>query len=357
MNPIKNLSRKKVLSAICPITGTTIELSIPNIEGFAFVYSNPLSIYENALGIASLPYKNKVSLGKELLAGSILSLIHHYQLVHDKTSGIERNILLQSCSEYTLHLFLSLFVQHSAMRCRNFPHFSFQALLETDLRNSPQSIQDSILSYIEACENRQAIESTKLTSGYIYSAPRTSKPSRKPVRISQASRNRMRDCIAVLSRDSRLSSKVISLLNLISQKDNLLNLSEAIRNKLVSILSDIDEPEAAELSTILEAKENKQENEVDIEQHFSSPIKKSLKDILASKINEEEEPVESVSIPSKETLEEEEETKQDSVHSFIQDLIEAESSVTSVGEFKIDEDSDFEEMEDLTDIYGDPDEF
>lgn len=67
-------------SATCPITGISIFLLVPSLP-IEFEYENPIGKYRNAIKISQLSRKEQLALSKEILAGTILSLLESAGLV------------------------------------------------------------------------------------------------------------------------------------------------------------------------------------------------------------------------------------------------------------------------------------
>ena len=89
-------------SVVCELTGVVILLEIPRIPGSnVLVYTSPLSIVENARGIAQQNWKYLSSLDTQILAAVLITLADDYSLFRyaPTFSGAEKNALLRSCNK------------------------------------------------------------------------------------------------------------------------------------------------------------------------------------------------------------------------------------------------------------------
>lgn len=270
---------QEVQLAACPISGIQSIINTPVIKNFVYEYPSPFSFHSNAIGIAKMDYKEKSALPRSILAGACLTLMIHHGLVEDKLSSVERNMLLSECTPYTLHSLLHLFLAYSRARIENFPHFSFQSLLDNSASvHTSATIQDTVLAYIKAC--MEDVEQT----AYSPISIKTQKKARKAERNTSAEqRSKIKAYTATLQREGLVNNKVIAILNLVAQKNNLYTLNSSIRNKLVEKLDSLENESAALLADLI--KSAKSTEDTDITQHFASPVKRSLADILKAKIN------------------------------------------------------------------------
>ena len=106
ISPEKNEKRIRqegkilVSSAVCPITGISISLLVPNLP-ISFDYENPIGRYRNAIKISQLSRREQLSLSEEILAGTILSLLEAAGLVEKTFSyrAWESNRILSSLTK------------------------------------------------------------------------------------------------------------------------------------------------------------------------------------------------------------------------------------------------------------------
>jgi len=106
ISPEKNEKRIRqegkilVSSAVCPITGISISLLVPNLP-ISFDYENPIGRYRNAIKISQLSRREQLSLSEEILAGTILSLLETAGLIEKTFSyrAWESNRILSSLTK------------------------------------------------------------------------------------------------------------------------------------------------------------------------------------------------------------------------------------------------------------------
>lgn len=109
ISPDKNEKRIRqegkilVSSAVCPITGISISLLVPNLP-ISFDYENPIGRYRNAIKISQLSRREQLSLSEEILAGTILSLLETAGLIEKTFSyrAAESNQILCSLKKEKL---------------------------------------------------------------------------------------------------------------------------------------------------------------------------------------------------------------------------------------------------------------
>lgn len=92
-----------VSSAVCPITGISISLLVPDLP-ISFDYENPIGRYRNAIKISQLSRREQLSLSEEILAGTILSLLETAGLIEKTFSyrAWESNRILSSLTKEKL---------------------------------------------------------------------------------------------------------------------------------------------------------------------------------------------------------------------------------------------------------------
>lgn len=274
--------------AICPITGLSLEIRTPAIPSHkVLTYQNPLSIPVNAIGIAKLPYKEKLSIGKDILAASLLSLLSHYSLIQDKCSSVERKEAIEQASPYLLHSLLFIISSSSKATIRNWPHISFA---------------DS--SPVQLLSDYYAIISGKLetpsSSHYTSISSTSSIKRKKQVRqVTPSLREEMKSLASSIY--PLLSTKIQQVIKVVIQGNNLYSLNPSLKEKLITKLESLDSLSASSFASILRNASN--EEEEDITQHFKSEQVKSARDILNEKlgkikIEEEVKEVEDLFYPS-----------------------------------------------------------
>lgn len=261
----------KIQLGVCPISGISVQIEVPHIVGKTYTYPHPLSIVVNAIGIAKLSYKEKASLGNELLAGATLSLLSHYQLIQDKLSSVERNFLLQQCSTYQLHSLLHAIVSASKATIANWPHIAFsQSIAHSTPANQ---IQD----YISIITGAYTSDST---TSYTSISTTQKQKKQKQKSVSKELRAHINSLISDIL--PLISAKVIQVLKITAQGNNLYNLNPSLRSKLVAKLQEIDSLQALTLADIIANAATEEVEEVSSSFVEDRP-RKSLLEILASK--------------------------------------------------------------------------
>ena len=130
-----NLKASKLLSkevetkllAICKVTGIAITIEAPAIKGFALEYTNPLSLQENFLKIASLPSSTLAEFPQNILAGILLAVYKHHSLLNCPLSAAAQNLSLQSVHPTVLIDSLNYFASLSERKAARLPCFYSQA--------------------------------------------------------------------------------------------------------------------------------------------------------------------------------------------------------------------------------------
>lgn len=153
ISPEKNEKRIRqegkilVSSAVCPITGISISLLVPNLP-ISFDYENPIGRYRNAIKISQLSRREQLSLSEEILAGTILSLLETAGLIEKTFSYIawESNRILSSLTKEKLVeclYFVKKVVESKADKrvlAERLPHITF--CRDTDFPAYVQTIMD-----------------------------------------------------------------------------------------------------------------------------------------------------------------------------------------------------------------------
>ena len=100
---IRQEGKSLVSSAVCPITGISISLLVPDLP-LSFDYENPIGRYRNAIKISQLSRLEQMNLSEEILAGTILSLLETAGLIERTFSyrAWESNRILSSLTKEKL---------------------------------------------------------------------------------------------------------------------------------------------------------------------------------------------------------------------------------------------------------------
>lgn len=152
---IRMVKRTDTIECVCDITGIVSILEIPRIPSVVLSYSHPLSILENARGIAmqGKEYLNKLEV--QILSGILIVLAEDYDLFRyaPTYNGAQKNALLRTVSKDILIdaiLFIETFVNSN--NSRFFPALSF--LLDSDNLQLQNAMQARISEWLKACAER-----------------------------------------------------------------------------------------------------------------------------------------------------------------------------------------------------------
>lgn len=328
---LSKLKAVKTQLGICPITGISVTIDIPSLP-IIFEYPNPLSIPHNAKNIFSIEYKEASKLSNSILAGSLLSLLSHYELIQDKLSGIERNAILSEIPPYYIWKFGAFLVSLSSRKINLLPHLSLNLYEE-----SYSSPLDVIQNYYEACTS--AIEENP-PYPIIKKEDRISlsKNKKQKNNINKEKREEARFLLKSFLSSFSVSPKFSSLLKLIVKDDNLITLHKELRDRIVKKLEETENEFAEDLALVIssfekslsQADKYKIQEDREILNSVSDSFvplrtRKSLKEILAEKQGKKLESPEGISPETsiiKEEQEEQEEKQEESLSYVELDLIQ-----------------------------------
>ena len=284
------MKTSKTQLAVCPITGILLSMDIPFIPNKIYSYENPLSRIDNAREIANLEYKEQSKISPHILSGVLLTILSHYELIEDHLSSTERNTLISTIPPYHLCDAMRFITSCSRRRIELFPKIS---LSSTSTEYSQPT--ELLINYIEVCKATLAptMKEARETRDYISTSPSKDKSS-----ISVSVKKRAKNLVTSLIREEVLNPKVITLLKLVCQGDNLVTLNSTVREKLVAKLRTMTSVSSVHLADLIEDTEKeitsaerafKQEYDEELTTLTSEmPAyreRKSLKDILAEKLN------------------------------------------------------------------------
>ena len=301
------MKTSKVQLAVCSTTGILISLDIPFIPNKILTYENPLARIENAREIAALEYKEQCKISPDILSGVLLTILNHYELIEDHLSSTERNAILSTIPPYHLCDLMRFITSCSRRRISLFPRLSL-ASTSTEYSQPTQLI----INYIQVCT--ASTLPTLFEDMEISRAKNLAKIGKvSKLSVESSTRKEIKNLITGLIGEGVLSSKVITILKLVSQGDNLATLNDSLRDKLVDKLKTLDSDRATRLASILSSSSKSLTSaEQAFKQEYDSAldtltsdlpayrVRKSLKEILAEKnaIKKEESSIESSAKPS-----------------------------------------------------------
>lgn len=282
MSKIKQNIKQKIIAftskkqqlAFCTITGISISIETPAIQGYALEYKNPYSILKNAIDIGKLPFASKNAIPKSILAGCLLTLLSHYNKIADKLSAAERNITLQEASPYALHSMLSLFAERSKESISYFPSLS----LTSD--HTSLGVSDILMNYYKAQTSGIELESK-------YTITLTKAKKEKAFTITSTVREELKAAISLFLTNNACNAKLASVLKLCGQQNHLLEISQDIFDKMIAKLMDINSVESISLADLFTEIRNKKNVSVEETlERFSDAYQKplTLAEIIAKKI-------------------------------------------------------------------------
>lgn len=275
---IKNRFSHKTINyslGYCPITGILLEVKIPSLPASVILsYKNPLANIENSKAIFYLPYKELASVPSSILAGCLLSVLTHYDLITDKLSSIERNDILSEYPSFTLYSTGKDLLSYSDSRIAEFPSLSLTEALA-------YHIPSLLKTYLEACKNsgnyfrrEDTIEVTRTI---------TSKgKAKKSLEVSSDQRKEAKVLVSRIIAEEVLTPKLVTLLKVITQGNTLMTMSAEFRAKLVAKLDTFECAAAVILSNLVSSFISEKEEE----KEFSATnygTRKTLKEIIAEK--------------------------------------------------------------------------
>lgn len=289
-NLYARMKTSKLQLAVCDITGILISLDIPFIPNKILTYENPLARIENAREIASLEYKEQCKISPHILSGVLLTILNHYELIEDHLSSTERNSILSTVPPYHICELMRFITSCSRRRISLFPRLSL-ASTSTEYSQPTQLI----INYIQVCT--ASTLPTLFEDMEISRAKNLAKIGKvSKLSVESSTRKEIKNLITGLIGEGVLSPKVITILKLVSQGDNLVTLNDSLRDKLVDKLKTVESDRATRLSVILESSvKNLSSAEQAFKQEYDEElntltsdlpaykVRKSLKEILAEK--------------------------------------------------------------------------
>jgi hypothetical protein len=317
MNLYRKMYQETKTLAACPITGIVIRIDIPRISiGKILEYPNPFSVFENAQGIAKLEFIEQNKIPPTILSGVLLSVWNHFHLIEDHLTGIQRNEILIPVPPYHLISAIRFFSDITMKESYMLPRISLDS---EQIRDS--SILDVVRNYTLTCKQTLSPDQAySEQSSRVLSYTKINKATKRDS-ITSELRNKAKDLVNTLANESELSPKLLSILRLICQKNNLITLHYTIRDKVISRLEGINTIASIALIDILKNVEKnlstaerlfKQEDDEKMDSIFpdipSLPEKKkTLKELLQERI---------IGVPPKESIEDDEEDEIEEQESF-----------------------------------------
>lgn len=263
--------KHEVMICACTYTGIAIEIGIPSIEGFAFEYQNPLSIYANVKGILSRNHDYLQSLDLQILAGLFITAYRHYDLIEaydpkGKVNGAALNALIRTAGKDVLVYALEFIKLVNSGNCHKLPSMSLDFAAHKDAVSMAPAIQNYVKllrgildpsSIPKADKNLRDTVAEKTTNeairleresflerrgtGTIKSytgldrrknAKKTDKEREFEERFQRA-KKQAKAAVAEIASLGSFSPKFLHLLNSMVSNRNLIAVDNALRNKII----------------------------------------------------------------------------------------------------------------------------
>ena len=248
----------------CEITGIPLTISFPAC-GIDFHYTSPFAEYKNIKKIAALPSQELHKLPKPILAGVLLGILNHHDLVEKvEITATEANVFLQLVSIPVMLSAIKLFSSpFSSSLLAFFPKISLSSLRE-EVEYSTAT--DIISSYCKTC--KEIINPAPSSSVAVVSTLPSYVKKIEVHSLTPELRREAKELVSELADDDFMTPKLLSILKIVVQKENLVTLADEMRAKLITRLEAFETKESKRFIEILQY--------CDKNAHLSEKIKKNL---------------------------------------------------------------------------------
>lgn len=234
----KDKATKHIIT-VCDITGISFEIlspDIPNTKGYCFSGLSPLANKEAAEQLALCRYSEAhYDLSNSVMAGTLLSLLHHYKLRTDKLSAIEANMVLSQLPLFQLSQTCNFVVALTDHELCRIPHLSLESAEPSTLKHWYLDCQ-RVLDVTDYAPIEQPQPKTK--GSYIDQS------------IVVEDRKQARALLKDLKTNSVLPIKLQTIVTMSIQKNNLAMISPELRKNIVAGLEKLGTPECLSLAAI-----------------------------------------------------------------------------------------------------------
>lgn len=267
----------------CPITGIILEIGIPFLPpSILLTYKNPLAEMTNAIGIMSLPYSAIAKTKIEVLAGCLLTILQHHDLIQDKLSSVERNEILCTFPAFDIYTLARTILTYSERRISTFPRLSLKECCSF-------YIPELLKIYNELCIKSDAVERIETIQAvfHIPTKPKQTKIVEKE--ITQETRKRIKELVSCVITENIVTTKFSTVLNFLYQGNTLKLMPTETKKIIIAKLDAMEKDNADELSNIIF---DSIVEEKEIESGFadiSYGKRKTIREILAEKQSKKEE--------------------------------------------------------------------
>jgi len=249
LNRQRLTQEKRVLasSAICPITGISISLLVPDLP-ILFEYENPLAKYRNAIKISQLSRSEQMNLCPSVLAGTILSLLSTAGLIERAFSyrAEESNRLLVellSMEQLVEGLYSVKKVVESradkAVLAERLPHIAF-------CRDMDFPVYVKTLLRITFPEQKKIVPPEPTTS-----VPTVVKPKAASVRIAAVKSLAIKRLTKSLQAEQVISNKAAGIFLWLMTDQNIQSLTAEQKAKYIVYLTEKENEDANKLAVLL----------------------------------------------------------------------------------------------------------
>jgi hypothetical protein len=294
-----NLLVEKVetkLLAICSITGIAITLEVPAIEGIAMEYENPIARAENFLKVSSLPTEQIKKFPQSILAGILLAIYKHSNLIEDRMSSAAQNLSLQSVHPTILIESIKFFSCIERIEDNKyFPRLSLTPKDEAEMQKS--SVTNVIKAYYKDCyairfpafkqKELEEINSelagitiykkltnTKKVAESILRARKTKEAAQKELLV------RGRKLVRELAEQKILSEKLVSFLKVLFTGDYLLTAELGLKDRISkALLKHEGNQKALELVRIINDNANKNDLDSIFKKEEDEEVEEGLQEV------------------------------------------------------------------------------
>lgn len=273
-----SLRTQNLTLGYCPITGIILEIGIPFLpSSILLTYKNPLADMTNAIGIMSLPYSAIAKTKTEVLAGCLLTILQHHDLIQDKLSNVERNEILCTFPAFDIYTLARTILSYSERRISTFPRLSLKECCSF-------SIPELLKIYNELCIKSDAVERIETIQAvfHIPTKPRQTKIVEKE--ITQETRKRIKELVSCIVIENIVTPKFSTVLNFLYQGSTLKLMPTETKKIIIAKLDAMEKDNADELSNIIfdSIVEEKEIQESEISE-ISYSKRKTIREILAEK--------------------------------------------------------------------------
>lgn len=229
----------------CPVTGIILEIGIPFLPpSILLTYKNPLADMTNAIGIMSLPYSSIAKTKIEVLAGCLLTILQHHELIQDKLSSVERNEILCTFPAFDIYTLARTILSYSERRISNFPRLSLKECCTF-------SIPELLKIYNDLCISSDPIERVETIQAvfHIPTKPRQTKIIEKE--LTQETRKRIKELVSSIITENIVTPKFSTVLNFLYQGSTLKLMPTETKKIIIAKLDAMEKTNADELSNIV----------------------------------------------------------------------------------------------------------